>query len=208
VVPGRATLARLLRDRSVQAGGWLNTLYGLGFGALSVLVPLRLAELGAGGAVVGVAFSLASLGEMITSPLAGRVADRGTRLSPVRVALPASAVVLALLPLADAVWVVAILTVVSGPAIGALLAPAAAMLSDAAGAVGIGQVVAIALSNVAWSLGEMCGAAGAGGLAQATSDAVPYGLLCAAMVLTAIPLRPGTRVSREADAAREVASRA
>jgi short subunit fatty acids transporter len=82
------------------------------------------------------------------------------------------------------------------------------MLSDAASALGIGQVVAVALSNVAWSTGEMVGAAGAGELAHVTSDAIPYALLVAAMLLTAVPLRPGTRVSREADAARAEASRA
>ena len=59
----------------------------------------------------------------------------------------------------------------SGPTIGALLAPAGAVLSDAAAALGIGQVVAVALSNVAWSAGEIVGAAGSGGLAQATSEA-------------------------------------
>src|SRR5919201_1915493 len=97
-----------LRDRSVQAAGWLTTLYGLGFGAIG-------------------------------------------------------AVVVALLPVPDAAWIVAVLAVLSGPAVGALLAPAGAMLSDAASTLGIGQVVAVALSNVAWSTGEMLGAAGAGG---------------------------------------------
>ena len=191
-----------LRDRSVQAAGWLNTLYGLAFGAVGVLVPLRMSSLGASGAVIGLTFALGALGEMVASPLAGRLADRGTRLSPVRVALPASALVLALLPVPGAAWIVAVLAVLSGPAVGALLAPAGAMLADAASALGIGQVVAVALSNVAWSAGEMAGAAGAGGLAQATSDAVPYALLCAACVGTAVALRRGTRIARAADAAR------
>src|SRR5215212_3953277 len=190
-----------LRDRSVQAAGWLNTLYGLAFGAVGVLVPLRMSSLGASGAVIGLTFALGALGEMVASPLAGRLADRGTRLSPVRVALPASALVPAL-PVAGAAWIVAVLAVLSGPAVGALLAPAGAMLADAASALGIGQVVAVALSNVAWSAGEMAGAAGAGGLAQATSDAVPYALLCAACVGTTLALRRGTRIARAADAAR------
>jgi predicted MFS family arabinose efflux permease len=205
-VPGRRTLLAGLRDRSVRAAGWLNALYGLGFGALSVLVPLRLSSLGASVAVVGLTFALAAAGEMIASPLAGRLADRGTRLSPVRAALPAAALVLALLPVPGAAWIVVVLAVLSGPTVGALLAPAGAMLSDAASALGIGQVIAVALSNIAWSAGEMAGAAGGGGLAQATSDAVPYALLCAACVLTAIALRPGTRAARAADAARASAS--
>ena len=172
-LPSRAVLMKGLRDRSVRAAGWLNTLYGLAFGGMSVLVPLRMADLGATEAVIGLTFALAALGEMIASPLAGRLADRGSRLSPVRLALPGSALVLALLPIPSAAWMIAVLAVFSGPTIGALLAPAGAVLSDAATALGIGQVVAVALSNVAWSAGEMVGAAGSGALAQATADAVP-----------------------------------
>jgi MFS family permease len=205
-IPDRRTLLRGLRDRSVQAAGWLNALYGLAFGALSVLVPLRLSALGSSGAIVGLTFALGAAGEMVASPLAGRLADRGTRLSPVRVALPASALVLALLPIPDAAWIVAVLAVLSGPTVGSLLAPAGAMLSDAASALGIGQVIAVALSNVAWSAGEMAGAAGGGALAQVTADAVPYTLLCVACALTAVVLRPGTRTARAADAARAGAS--
>jgi predicted MFS family arabinose efflux permease len=201
-IPDRRTLLRGLRDRSVQAGGWLNTLYGLAFGAISVLVPLRLASLGASGAVVGLVFALSAVGEMVASPLAGRLADRGTRLSPVRAALPGAVIVLALLPIPDAAWMVGVLMVLSGPTVGSLAAPAGAMLSDAATSLGIGQVIAVALANVAWSAGEMAGAAGGGALAQLTADAVPYALLSVACAATAVVLRPGTRASRAADAAR------
>jgi predicted MFS family arabinose efflux permease len=200
-IPDRRTLLRGLRDRSVQAGGWLNTLYGLAFGALSVLVPLRLAALGVSGAVIGLVFALSAVGEMVASPLAGHLADRGTRLSPVRAALPGAAIVLALLPIPDAAWIVAVLLILSGPTVGSLAAPAGAMLADAASALGIGQVIAVALANVAWSAGEMAGAAGGGALAQATADAVPYALLCVACAATAVMLRPGTRTSRAAEAA-------
>jgi MFS family permease len=206
VIPDRSTLLRGLRDRSVRAGGWLNTLYGLGFGALSVLVPLRLASLGASAAVVGLVFALSAVGEMVASPLAGRLADRGTRLSPVRAALPGAALVFGLLPIPDAAWMVAVLLILSGPTVGSLAAPAGAMLSDAASALGIGQVIAVALANVAWSAGELAGAAGGGALAQITADAVPYLLLCAACAGTAVVLRRGTRTSRAADAAHAGAS--
>src|SRR3954454_14619466 len=95
-LPSRAVLIAGLRDRSVRTAGWLNTLYGLSFGGMSVLVPLRMAGPGASGAIIGLTFGLASLGEMIARPLAGRLADRRSRLSPVRRALPGAAVVLAL----------------------------------------------------------------------------------------------------------------
>jgi hypothetical protein len=90
--------------------------------------------------------------------------------------------------------------------VGSLAAPAGAMLSDAASALGIGQVIAVALANVAWSAGELAGAAGGGALAQITTDAVPYVLLCAACAGTAVVLRRGTLTSRAADAAHAGAS--
>src|SRR3954454_6231064 len=108
-LPSRAVLLAGLRDRSVRAAGWLNTLYGLAFGGMSVLVPLRMADLGASGAIIGLTFGLGALGEMVASPLAGRLADRGSRLSPVRLALPGAAVVLALLPVPQVAWIVAVL---------------------------------------------------------------------------------------------------
>ena len=49
----------------------------------------------------------------------------------------------------------------------------------------LGQGIAFALWNLAWGAGQAVGAAGGAGLAQATSDAVPYLLLAAACLLTA-----------------------
>jgi MFS family permease len=207
VLPDRRAIGRAVRDRAVQAAAWLNALYGLAFGGLSVLAPLRLSSLGASGVVVGLVFALAALGEIVASPLAGRLADRGSRLAPVRLALPGAALVLVLLPVPDAAWMVGVLAVLSGPTIGALLAPAGAVLSDAATALGIGQVAGIALSNVAWSTGEMLGAAGSGELAGATTDAVPYAILAAMCAGTAVLIRRSSTVSRKVDATHKEAVR-
>jgi MFS family permease len=200
ILPDRHAIRAAIRDRAVQTAAWLNALYGLAFGGLSVLAPLRLSSLGASGVVVGLVFALAALGEIIASPLAGRLADRSTRLAPVRLALPGAAIVLLLLPLPDVAWIVAVLTVLSGPTVGALLAPAGAVLSDAATALGIGQVTAIALANVAWSTGEMFGAAGSGALAHLVGDALPYTLLGALCAVTAIAVRRGTPLTRRVEA--------
>jgi predicted MFS family arabinose efflux permease len=208
ILPDRRTLRSAMRDRAVQAAAWLNALYGLVFGGLSVLAPLRLSSLGASGVIVALVFALAAVGEIVASPLAGRLADRSTRLAPVRLALPGAAIVLLLLPVPDVAWMVAVLTVLSGPTVGALLAPAGAVLSDAASALGIGQVAAIALSNVAWSTGEMLGAAGSGGLATVAGDALPYALLGGLCALTAVAVRRGTALSGRVEATHAAALRA
>jgi MFS family permease len=207
VLPDRRAIRTATRDRAVRAAAWLNALYGLAFGGVGVLAPLRLSSLGASGIVVGLVFALGAMGEIVVSPLAGRLADRRTRLAPVRLALPGAALVLLLLPVPDVAWFVAVLTVLSGPTVGALLAPAGAMLSDAASALGIGQVAAIALANVAWSTGEMLGATGSGELAHLAGDWLPYALLGALCALTAVAVRPGTPLSTRVEAIHAAAVR-
>jgi hypothetical protein len=55
------------------------------------------------------------------------------------------------------------------------------LLSDAAAEAGLGFVVGFALMNLAWSPGLLLGSTFAGGVAQVSTDAVPFavgGVLC------------------------------
>jgi MFS family permease len=67
-------------------------------------------------------------------------------------------------------------------------APAMALLSDAADATGLDQGFAFGLVNLGWAGGEVVGGSGGAGLADATSDAVPYLVVagCLALTLAAI----------------------
>jgi MFS family permease len=65
-----------VRDRQVGAGMWLTLLAGLAFGVVDVLVPLRLAQLGATTLIIGGTFLAAAAIESALSPLAGRLSDR------------------------------------------------------------------------------------------------------------------------------------
>ena len=60
------------------------------------------------------------------------------------------------------------------------------MLSHAAESVGLAQGLSFGLMNGAWAIGNAVGPAAGGGLAEVTSDAVPYIALagiCAATLL-------------------------
>jgi hypothetical protein len=61
-----------------------------------------------------------------------------------------------------------------------------ALLSDASEAVGLDQGLAFALGNLAWAGGHVIGGAGGARVADATSDAVPYGLMAALCGLTLV----------------------
>ena len=185
-IPGRAPgppprlhdLAVAARDRKVAMGMWLMTVPGLLFGAIYVLAPLRLDDLGAGGAAIAGCFLVAAALEACVSPVVGRLSDRLGRRAPALAGLAASAVMMALLPWPSAAWQLGVLVVLAAPCIGVLWAPAIAMLSDGAEAHGLEQAFAFALVNLAWSVGEGGGAAGAARLADVTGgDGAPYLLL-------------------------------
>jgi MFS family permease len=175
---GRADLGALaeaaFRERRVGAGMWLIAIPGLVFGTVGVLAPLRLDALGAGAAGVAVVFLVASGVEAVTSPLAGRLSDRRGRLLPSLIGLAGAAVALLILPWPGSVWLVGAVVVLNASVVGFLWAPASALIADGAESLDIEPGFAYALTNLAWSLGQVAGAAGSARLAEATRDAVPY----------------------------------
>jgi MFS family permease len=175
-----------LRRPAVAAAFWLFLLPALFSGVLEVLVPLRLDELGASGVGVGAIFLAAAAVEAVVSPLTGRLSDRLGRMAPMRVGLAAAALMAILLPLPTEVLVLAAALIAAAASLGAFWAPAMALLSDASEAVGLDQGLAFALGNLAWAGGHVIGGAGGARVADATSDAVPYGLMAALCGLTLV----------------------
>jgi hypothetical protein len=78
-------------------------------------------------------------------------------------------------------------------ALGTFWAPGMALLSDAAERAGLDQALAFSISNLAWALGHILGGGAGGALADATADAVVYGLLAAACAITLAGLVALTR---------------
>ena len=193
--PQRAAPQRLraafpaIRDSHVAAGMWLTLLAGLAFGVVDVLVPLRLAKLGATVLVIGGTFLAAAAVESGLSPLAGRLSDRRGALVPIQISLCVAVTVSLLVPwLAPAPVLIAVL-IAGMPAFGTMFAPASALLSNGAHRLGLNQGLAFGLANLAWASGQTVGAAASGALAQATSDLVPFVLLAAACLGTLVWLR-------------------
>ena len=178
-----------LPDPRAAGGLWLTLLAGLAFGVVDVLIPLRLAGLGAGTVVIGATFLLAAAIESALSPLAGRLSDRRGALLPLSLSLVAAVLVSLLAPvLAPAGLLIAVL-IVGMPAYGTLFTPSSALLSNAARGLGLNQGLAFGLANLAWASGQTIGAAASGALAEATSDLVPFVLLAAVCLGTLVVLR-------------------
>ena len=187
-------LGQAFRRGAVLAGFWLFTLPAVFAGVIEVLAPLRLDELGASGAAIGAVFLVTAGVEAALSPVAGRVSDRRGRLVPIRAGLVGAVVMAVLLPLPDTAVLVGVSVLLAIAALGVFWAPAMAMLSDAAEESGLDQGLAFALSNLAWAVGHLVGSGGGGALAEATADAVPYGVLGAVCVSTLLAvMRLGRR---------------
>jgi MFS family permease len=186
--PARALLAAIA-DRQILFSAWFVLLPGLLFGALSVLAPLRLSELGFGAVAIGAMFLTSGVLESGLSPLLGRVVDRDGPLLPIQVALPAAAALCALLPWPDSAWALAALVVGSGLCFGGFWVPGFALLTERSEARGLDYAYGFALMNLAWAPGQGGGAAVAGIVADATSDAVPYLSLSAICLATLAVVR-------------------
>jgi hypothetical protein len=100
------------------------------------------------------------------------------------VGLTASAVATAVLPWPDVAAVLAVVAVFSAVSFGMSWSPAMSFVTVSAERIGVDVAWGFALINLAWAPGQALGAFGGGALARATSDAVPYLLLCAACVFT------------------------
>jgi MFS family permease len=179
----------------MRQGIWLMALPSAAFGAVNVIVTLRLAALGADAIAIGAIFLSAILLEATVSPVAGRVADRRGPLWPARAGLAAGGIVLALLPLPHSAVPLAALVIVAAPLVGMLWTPAMAVLAEGTEARGVDLAFGFGLANMAWGAGAAIGGGGGAALADATSDAVPLLLLALAMLASAAVLsireRPG-----------------
>lgn len=143
------------------------------FGAVEVLVPLQIADLGGGHALIAGGFIAGAALEAILAPVAGRYSDRAGRRMPFMVGLGICAGAMAAVAIGEQMGIVMaglILTSLGG---GICFAPALTMLSDAAEASRLHQGFAAGLSNMAWASGQVVGGLAGGGVASVAGNAAP-----------------------------------
>lgn len=186
--PARPTgegLSGLVRGRGrLWAAVGLFALPAAFAGAINVLLPLRLDELGAGAVLIGGIFLAAAVVEGAMTPFIGRLSDRRGRLVPIALGLTASAVIGALLPLISSLGLLLAGTIAIVAALAMFWAPASAMLSEESEKIGLDQGVAGALMNLAWAGGQVIGGSLGGAFADVAGDRAAYALLVAACVLS------------------------
>jgi MFS family permease len=198
----RATLAgltRAFRDRRFLGGLWLNTLPAMLFGLLTVLAPLALSDDGWSTLAIASVFFVAGLAEVVINPAIGRYTDRVGRLTPIRGALAASALVALALAAGSHAIAIAVLVGAAAISFGGLYTPGMSLTSHRAESSGLAQGLAFGVMNTAWALGALVGPTAGGALAESSSDAVPYVVAASLCALTlAATYRVAGRMSARA----------
>ena len=177
-------LTAAVRDRRVLLSVWLVVLPALLFGTLGVLGPLRLSELGVGAIGIGAIWLSAGVLETGNNVIIGRIADRRGPLVPVRVGLIGTVIATAILPWPGNAYVLGVVIVGAALAFGTFYTPGMTLLTNTAEHRGLDYGYAFALINLAWAPGQAGGSAISGAVAEVTSDAVPYLVLCLIAALT------------------------
>jgi MFS family permease len=154
------------------------------FGAVEVLVPLRIDELGGGHAAIAGGFIVGAALEAGLAPVVGRYSDRVGRRIPFVIGIGICACAMIGIAVAQALGPVLGALILGSLGAGICFAPALTTLSETADLSGLHQGFAAGLSNMAWAAGQTAGALIGGGVASAAGYAVPSLAIAALLLVT------------------------
>jgi MFS family permease len=182
----RNEVLKTLVSRPIVAASIFVAVPSVMFGAIEVLVPLRMDDLGAGHALIAAGFIAGAALEATLAPLAGRMSDRVGRRRPYMIGLSVcsvSMVAIAFVPNLEEVVGSLILTSLGA---GLCFAPALTLISDIAEASSLHQGFAAGLSNMAWALGQVIGGIGGGVVAEVTGNVAPSLTIALLLAVTVV----------------------
>jgi MFS family permease len=170
--PLREVAARIA-SRPVLTATSFVAVPSLMFGAVEVLVPLRIDELGGGHVVIAGGFIAGAALEAGLAPIAGRYSDRAGRRMPFVIGTAICACAMVGIAAAEALSPIVGSLILGSLGAGICFAPALTTLSETADQSGLHQGFAAGLSNMAWAAGQTVGALAGGAAASAAGYAVP-----------------------------------
>jgi MFS family permease len=156
------------------------------FGAIEVLVPLRIDELGGGHGLIAIGFIVGAALEATLAPLAGRISDRLGRRLPYVTGLSVCVVAMVAIAVVGSLGLVLAGLVLTSLGAGLCFAPALTLISDIAEASRLHQGFAAGVSNMAWASGQVIGGVGGGVVASLTGNAEPGLAIALLLVITII----------------------
>jgi MFS family permease len=160
------SMVAMLRSSTIVTGFTFLLMPAICFGVLTVIVPLRIDYLGGSAASIAAIYTAVAMVEGILSPVVGRLSDRVGRRQPYLAGIAVCSLCALLLALASALPVVVAALLVSSVGAALCVTPGFADISDAAATLSLHQGLAVGLGTMAWALGNLLGAVGAGTLAS------------------------------------------
>lgn len=183
---GLGEVAATLISRPIVNGAIFVAVPSVMFGAIEVLVPLRIDALGGGHGVIAGGFIAGAALEATLAPMAGRASDRVGRRTPYVIGLTICAAAMVAIALTQTLGGVLAALIVTSLGAGLCFAPALTLLSDIADASQLHQGFAAGLSNMAWASGQVIGGVGGGVVASLTGNAAPSIAIAALLLLTVL----------------------
>lgn len=183
--PLREVMATLV-SRPVLESAAFVAVPSLMFGAIEVLVPLRIDELGGGHGLIAIGFIAGAALEAVLAPLAGRISDRVGRRAPFVVGLSICAVAMVGIALVTTLGAVIGVLILAALGAGLCFAPALTLISDVAESSNLHQGFAAGLSNMAWASGQVIGGIGGGAVASLTGNEPPSIAIALLLVATVV----------------------
>lgn len=156
------------------------------FGAIEVLVPLRIDSLGGGHALIAGGFLVGAGLEAMLAPVAGRLSDRVGRRLPYVTGLSICALAMVALAVVTSLGAVLGGLILTSLGAGLCFAPALTLISDVAEASSLHQGFAAGVSNMAWATGQVIGGVGGGVVASLTGYSEPSLVIAALIGLTVV----------------------
>jgi MFS family permease len=179
----REVVATLL-SKPILDGAAFVAVPSVMFGAIEVLVPLRIDSLGGGHGVIAGGFIVGAALEAMLAPIAGRLSDRIGRRTPYVAGLAICALAMIAIAIAQTLGTVLAALIVASLGAGLCFAPALTLLSDLAESSRLHQGFAAGLSNMAWASGQVVGGVGGGVVASLTGNAIPSIAIAALLLAT------------------------
>ncbi len=178
-------VAAIVVSRPIVTATAFVAVPSLMFGAVEVLVPLRIDEFGGGHAAIAGGFIAGAALESALAPIAGRYSDRAGRRIPFVIGIGICACAMIGIAAAQALGPVLAALIVASLGSGICFSPALTTLSETADSSRLHQGYATGLSNMAWAAGQTVGAVAGGGAASAIGYTAPSVTITVLLLATA-----------------------
>ncbi len=179
----REVVATLLSRPLVEAAVFV-AVPSVMFGAIEVLIPLRIDGLGGGHGLIAAGFIAGAGLEAVLAPVAGRLSDRVGRRLPYVAGLSICALAMVAIAVVTSLGAVLGGLILTSLGAGLCFAPALTLISDVAEQSNLHQGFAAGVSNMAWASGQVLGGVGGGVVASFTGYAAPSLAIAALLALT------------------------